>query len=91
MEMQEYVGADQELFAIAAINNKRDAVNNAHNEIANGMSVSFDLLALGRCCQVGYNRLACVSGCVVGEVSCRGNCYDHHSHRNKQQAGSGFC
>ena len=45
MEMQKYPGVDQELLANVAINSKRDAVNNACNEIANGMSKSFYLLA----------------------------------------------
>ena len=45
MEMQKYSGADQELLANAAVDIKRDAVESARDEIANGMSESFDLLA----------------------------------------------
>lgn len=45
MEMQKYSGADQELLANAAVVAKRDAVESARSEIANGMSESFDLLA----------------------------------------------
>ena len=45
MEMQKYSGADQELLANAAVDTKRDAVESARDEIANGMSESFDLLA----------------------------------------------
>ena len=45
MEMQKYSGADQVLLANAAVDIKKDAVESARNEIANGMSESFDLLA----------------------------------------------
>jgi hypothetical protein len=45
MEMQKYSGADQELLANAAVSNKRDAVETARDDIASGMSESFDLLA----------------------------------------------
>ena len=45
MEIQKYSGADQELLANAAVNSKKDAVERAHNEITNGMSESFELLA----------------------------------------------
>jgi hypothetical protein len=45
IEMQKYSGADQELLANAAVVSKRNAMENAREEIANGMSESFDLLA----------------------------------------------
>ena len=51
--MQKYSGADQELLANATVDAKRDAVESACNEITNGMSESFYLLAQAAVAKLG--------------------------------------